>query len=131
MKKIFTKLFLLTTLLMLSSELWAQSVLEMCLRSDRQTIKRTVARKDLIYNLPGPGSTLYVYLKSDREFSYSIYGYSEHDCEGDVTTIVAPRPTTELRKSYNLEGKGYKSIKLMISPTTKDVELYDLEILAK
>ena len=103
----------------------------MCLRNDRQTIKRTVSRKDLIYNLPGPGSTLYVYLKSDRQFSYSIYGYSEYDCKGDVTTIVASRTTTELSKSYDIEGKGYKSIKLMISPTTKDVELYDLEILAK
>lgn len=112
MKKIFTKLFLLTTLLMVSSQVWAQDPLVMCLRTDRQTIKRTVTRKDLIYNLPGPGSTLYVYLKSDREFSYSICGYSEHDCEGDVTTIVPLRTTTELSKSYDIEGKGYKSIKL-------------------
>jgi hypothetical protein len=131
MKKIFTKLFLLTTLLMVSSELWAQDPLVMCLKSDKQTIKRTVSRKDLIYNLLGPGSTLYVYLKSDLAFTYSIYGYSEHDCEGDVTTIVALRTTTELKKSYDIEGKGYKSIKLMISPAGKDVELYDLEILAK
>ena len=131
MKKIFTKLFLLTTLLMVSSELWAQDPLVMCLKSDKQTIKRTVSRKELIYNLLGPGSTLYVYLKSDLAFTYSIYGYSEHDCEGDVTTIVASRTTTELKKSYDIEGKGYKSIKLTIYPAGKDVELYDLEILAK
>ena len=131
MKKIFTKLFLLATLLMVSSELWAQDPLMMCLKTDRQTIKRTVSRKDLIYNLLGPGSTLYVYLKSDLAFTYSIYGYSEHDCEGDETTIQARRTTTEVRKSYDIEGKGYKSIKLIISPAGKDVELYDLEILAK
>ena len=131
MKKIFTKLFLLTTLLMLSSELWAQDPLVMCLRSDKQTIKRTVSRKDLIYNLPGPGSTLYVYLGSTGTFTYSISGYSEHDCGGDVTTIQALRTTTEVSKSYDIEGKGYKSIKLTIYPGAKNVELYDLEILAR
>ena len=116
---------------MVSSELWAQDPLVMCLRSDKQTIKRTVSRKDLIYNLPGPGSTLYVYLGSTGTFTYSISGYSEHDCGGDVTTIQALRTTTEVSKSYDIEGKGYKSIKLTIYPGAKNVELYDLEILAR
>ena len=131
MKKIFTKLFLLATLLMVSSELWAQNPLEMCLRTDKQTIKRSAGMKNLIYNLPGPGSTLYVHLKSNLTFTYSICGYSEHGCGGDETSIVTLRTTTELDKSYNIEGKGYKSIKLTIYPGAQDVELCNLEIRAK
>lgn len=131
MKKIFTKLFLLTTLLMLSSELWAQDPLEMSLINDRQTIKRSAGMKNLTYNLPGPGSTLYVHLKSDLTFTYSICGYSEHDCGGAEKEIVALRTTTEVDKSYKIEDKGYKSIRLTIYPGAKDVELYNLEIRAK
>ena len=131
MKKIFTKLFLLTTLLMLSSELWAQGVLYMSLINDRQTISSKTTSKDLTYNLPGPGTTLYVYLKSTGNFSYSIYGYSELGCGGTRTPIASGSEIKDGSGSFNIEGKGYKSIKLTIIPRIKDVELYDLTIYAK
>ena len=113
MKKIFTKLFLLTTLLMVSSELWAQDPLVMCLRNDRQTIPKNTT-KDLIYNLPGPGTGLNLHLECDgvSDYYYSIYGYSELDCGGTCTTIESGSDYGLFSDYYNIEG--YKSIKLQL-----------------
>lgn len=130
MKKIFTKLFLLTTLLMLSSELWAQDPLVMCLRSDRQTIPKNTT-KDLIYNLPGPGTGLNFHLESDgaSDYYYSIYGYSELDCGGTCTTIESGSDYGLFSDYYNIEG--YKSIKFTIKAPKRDVVEMSLDISAR
>ena len=128
MKKIFTKLFLLTTLLMLSSELWAQDVLYMGLITDKQTIPKNTT-KDLIYNLPGPGSTLSVYLESDGSYEYAIYGYSGLDCGGTRTKIASGSDEWLFNGYYNIEG--YKSIKFTIkAPKRHVVEMSNLVIMA-
>ena len=130
MKKIFTKLFLLTTLLMLSSELWAQDVLYMGLITDKQTIPKNTT-KDLIYNLPGPGTALDLHLESDgiSDYNYSIYGYSELDCGGTRKTIASGSDNRFFNGYYNVEG--YKSIKLTIKAPKYDVvEMSNLVIMA-
>ena len=129
MKKIFTKLFLLTTLLMVSSELWAQDPLVMCLKSDKQTIPKNTT-KDLIYNLPGPGTGLYFHLECDgvSDYYYSIYGYSELDCGGTCTTIESGSDNLLFSDYYNIEG--YKSIKFTIKAPKRDVVEMSLDISA-
>ena len=130
MKKIFTKLFLLTTLLMLSSELWAQDPLVMCLRTDRQTIPENTT-KDLIYNLPGPGTGLNLHLECDggSDYYYSIYGYSELDCGGTKKTIASGSDERLFNGYYSIEG--YKSIKLTIKAPKRDVVEMNLDISAR
>ena len=129
MKKIFTKLFLLATLLMVSSELWAQDPLAMCLRNDRQTIPKNTT-KDLIYNLPGPGTGLYFHLECDgtSDYYYSIYGYSELDCGGTCTPIESGSDNGFFTDYYNIEG--YKSIKFTIKAPKRDVVEMSLDISA-
>ena len=129
MKKIFTKLFLLATLLMLSNELWAQDPLVMCLRSDRQTIPKNTT-KDLIYNLPGPGTGLNLHLECDggSDYYYSIYGYSELDCGGTRKTIASGSDYGLFLDYYNIEG--YKSIKITITAPRRYVVEMNLDISA-
>ena len=130
MKKLFTKLFLLTTLLMVSSELWAEDPLVMCLRTDRQTIPENTT-KDLIYNLPGPGTGLNLHLECDgiSEYDYSIYGYSELDCGGTKKTIASGSDERLFNGYYSIEG--YKSIKLTIKAPKRDVVEMNLDISAR
>ena len=129
MKKIFTKLFLLATLLMLSSELWAQDPLVMCLRTDRQTIPKNTT-KNLIYNLPGSGTGLNLHLDSDgtSDYYYSIYGYSELDCGGTCTPIASGSDYGLFLDYYNIEG--YKSIKITITAPRRYVVEMNLDISA-
>ena len=130
MKKIFTKLFLLTTLLMVSSELWAQDPLVMCLITDKQTITKNTT-KDLIYNLPGPGTGLNLHLECDgvSDYYYSIYGYSELDCGGTRKTIASGSDYGLFFDYYSIEG--YKSIKFTITAPRRDVVEMNLDISAR
>jgi hypothetical protein len=57
MKKIFTKLFLLTTLLMLSSELWAQDLgYWLVLNNPGPLTVRAAIPKDFYFDLVGPAN---------------------------------------------------------------------------
>ena len=121
MKKIFTKLFLLTTLLMLSSELWAALVLN---NPGPWTIRWT-EEKTFSFNLVGPAESISFELDSYGTMDVNVYGYQESNPTIKVS-IAEYEKVKEGVFKYDIKGRGFSRIEIKVKARTDLAKLLNV-----
>ena len=121
MKKIFTKLFLLTTLLMLSSELWAALVLN---NPGPWTIRWT-EEKTFSFNLVGPAEWIRFELDSQGKMDFNVYGYRESNPAARVSIIEVSGAEEGVFK-YDIKGQGFSRIEIKVKARVVTAKLLNV-----
>ena len=112
MKKIFTKLFLLTTLLMLSSELWAQSGECMVLNDPGPRSIGWIEEQTFSFNLVGPAKSISFKINSRVKMAIlKVYGYRESDPTNKVP-IAEYKDVEGGVFQYTIEDEGFSRIEI-------------------
>ena len=112
MKKIFTKLFLLTTLLMVSSELWAQDYWSVL----NDPAPRTIGwgeEQTFSFNLVGPAEWIRFELDSYGSMDLTVYGYRESNPAARVPIIEVSRAEEGVFQ-YDIKGQGFSRIEIKV-----------------
>ena len=113
MKKIFTKLFLLTTLLMVSSQVWAQDLdYWLVLNNPGPLTVRAAIPKDFYFDLVGPANWVSFFLESETSRNFHVYGLVSG---GDWERIAYNKRGKNEEFTYNIEGKGYTRILITLT----------------
>lgn len=127
MKKIFTKLFLLTTILMVSSELWAQyGDCWWVLNEPSEKEVRMNRTETFTYNLAGPAVWFSFNIDCFSESNFVVYGYT---VSGSRESIASGQARKKEEFRYVIEGKGYSRITITVeaggsSATLSQVKAY-------
>jgi len=112
MKKIFTKLFLLATLLMVSSELWAQDYWSVL----NDPAPRTIGwgeEQTFSFNLVGPAEWIRFELDSYGSMDLTVYGYRESNPAARVPIIEVSRAEEGVFQ-YDIKGQGFSRIEIKV-----------------
>ena len=112
MKKIFTKLFLLTTLLMVSSELWAEDYWLVLNNPGPWTIRWT-EEKTFSFNLVGPAESISFELDSYGTMDVNVYGYRESNPTYQVP-IAEHKKVKEDVFQYDIKDQGFSRIEIKV-----------------
>ena len=112
MKKIFTKLFLLTTLLMLSSELWAQDYWLVLNNPGPLKVQSSIP-KDFYFDLVGPANWVNFFLESERPRTFHVFGQVSGGSNWEKIAYNKQGKNEEF--TYNIEGKGYTRILITLT----------------
>ena len=124
MKKIFTKLFLLTTLLMLSSELWAQDYWLVLNDPAPRTIRWT-EEKTFSFNLVGPAEWISFELDSYGTMDVNVYGYQESN--PTIKVLIAEyEKVKEGVFKYDIKGRGFSRIEIKVKARTDSAKLLNV-----
>ena len=114
MKKIFTKLFLLTTLLMLSSELWAQDYWLVL----NDPAPRTIGwgeEQTFSFNLVGPAEWIRFELDSYGTMDVNVYGYRESKPAARVSIIeVSGAKEGVFKYDDIIKDQGFSRIEIKV-----------------
>ena len=124
MKKIFTKLFLLTTLLMLSSELWAEDYWLVL----NDPAPRTIGwdeEKTFSFNLVGPAEWIRFELDSYGTMDVNVYGYRESNPAYKVP-IAEHKKAKEGVFKYDINGQGFSRIEIKVKARTDAAKLLNV-----
>ena len=114
MKKIFTKLFLLTTLLMVSSELWAQDYWLVL----NDPAPRTIGwgeEQTFSFNLVGPAEWISFELDSQGKMDFNVYGYKESKPAARVSIIeVSGAKEGVFKYDDIIKDQGFSRIEIKV-----------------
>ena len=124
MKKIFTKLFLLATLLMVSSELWAQDYWLVLNDPAPRTIRWT-EEKTFSFNLVGPAESISFELDSYGTMDVNVYGYQESNPTIKVS-IAEYEKVKEGVFKYDIKGRGFSRIEITAKSGIVPAELLNV-----
>ena len=112
MKKIFTKLFLLTTLLMVSSELWAEDYWLVLNNPGPLKVQSSIP-KDFYFDLVGPANWVSFFLESERPRTFHVFGQVSGGSNWERIAYNKKGKNEEF--TYNIEGKGYTRILITLT----------------
>ena len=127
MKKIFTKLFLLTTLLMLSSELWAENYGFVLFNPGPRSISN-YTEQTFSFDLVGPADSISFKIISRNNIKVAIlkvYGYRE----SDPTYKVPIAEYTNVKEGvfkYDINGQGFSRIEIKVKARTDAAKLLNV-----